>query len=119
MQPEQFEIVMGFTTLLSNKLEQAGFDAGLRDPELLSESFIGGMGATNILDQQELVLEDLGDEAAGLSIVADMAGVPMQVDVAVFRKDQLGAFVMMMYMEDQEVSIAIEEVARKLANKIE
>ncbi len=119
IQPTEFEIVMGFTTLLNNKLEQAGFDAALRDPELLSESFVGGMGGTDVLEQEELVLEDIGNEASGLSFVVDMTGVSMRMDLAVFRKDKVGAFLIIMYMDGEEASVSIADLARTLANKVE
>ena len=51
---DPLEIIMGFTILLPTQLEQVGFDIDLHQPDILMESFIGGMGATNILEQKEL-----------------------------------------------------------------
>ena len=120
LEAEHFELVIGFTTLISTGLEQAGFDAALRQPDFLLESLIEGMGATDILEQKELSdLDDIGDAAGGLTVVANMEGIPMRTDFVVFRRDIVGAFVLVMYMDGDIPVVTIDDVAGKLDDRIE
>jgi len=116
---DPLEIIMGFTTLLPTQLDQVGFDVGLNQPEFMMDSFVGGMGATDILEQKELThLNDIGDASAGLTVVADMEGIPMRMDMAVFRRDIVGAFVLVMYLDGDVPILTVEEVTNKLDDRI-
>jgi len=119
LEAEHFELVMGFTALVPTKLEQAGFDVVLRQPEFLLESLTEGMGATDILEQKELSdLDDIGDAAGGLTVVVDMEGIPMRMDLVVFRRDIVGAFVLVMYMDGDIPVVTIDDVAGKFDDRI-
>ena len=116
---DPLEIIIGFTTILPTQLDQVGFDVGLAQPEFLMESLVGGMGATDILDQKELVhLNDIGDASAGLTVVADMDGIHMRMDMAVFRRDTVGVVIFVMYIDGDVPVLTIEEVATKLDDRI-
>jgi hypothetical protein len=119
LQPKTFEIVLGFTSLLPTKLEQVGFDAGLRDPEFLSKSVIGGMAGAEIVEQEDLALDDIGDKSAGLTIVSNMEGIAMRMNIVIFRKSTVGAFVTTMHIDKAETTVSVEDLARALADKIE
>lgn len=115
MASEPLEFVMGFTTLLPTQLERTGFDVVVNQPDLLLSSFISGMGATEVLEQDELPgLDDIGDASAGLTVVADMQGIPMRIDAAVFRRDVAGAFVFVMYLDGGTPLVPVGDAARKL-----
>jgi hypothetical protein len=119
LEPKRFQILMGFTSLLATKLEQSGFDMSLREPETLSDSLIKGMGATTILEQKPLTdVDDIGDASAGITIVADMQGIPMRIDVVVFRQATIGSFIMLMYPDKDVPAISAGDAARKLAAKL-
>lgn len=119
MGTEPFELVMGFTTLLPTRLDQAGFDVGLGQPGFLMESFVEGMGATDILEQKELAhLNDIGDASAGLTVLADMEGIPMRMDMAVFRRDIVGAFVLVMHIDGDVPVLTVDEATRILDDRI-
>ena len=116
---DPLEIVMGFTILLPTQLDQVGFDIDLHQPEFLMESFVGGMGATNIIEQKELThLNDIGNASAGLTVVADMDGIQMRIDMAVFRRDAAGAVILLMYIDGDVPVLTIEEATTKLDNRI-
>jgi hypothetical protein len=116
---ERFEVVMGFTTLILTRLEQAGFDVSLRQPDSLMESFIEGMGATEVLEREELAhLNDIGDASTGLTLVAEIADIPMRMDVTIFRRDIVGAFVLVMYLEGDDPIVTLDEIANKLDDRI-
>jgi len=93
MQVEPLELVMGFTTLIADRIDQLGFDVALNQPEFLMEALIGGMDPIEILDQRELPgLAVYGDASAGLTLAADMGGIVMRMDLAVLRRDVVGAW---------------------------
>ena len=116
---DPLEIVMGFTILLPTQLDQVGFDIDLHQPEFLIESFVGEMGATNILEQKELThLNDIGNASAGQTVVADMDGIQMRIDMAVFRRDTAGAIIIVMYVDGTVPVLTIEEATTKLDNRI-
>lgn len=119
LETTNFEIVMGFTTLLLNALEQAGFDFVLNYPEILLESMATGMGATGISKREELVgLDDIGDNSVGLRMVVDMEGIPMRMDMVAFRRDVAGAVVLVFYVEGSLPVTSVGDVARKLDARI-
>jgi len=119
MGTEPFELVVGFTTLLPTHLEQAGFDVALDQPEFMMESFISGLGATDILEQKELAdLNDIGDASAGMTVLADMQGIPMRMDMAIFRRDSVGAFVLVMYLDSDVPALTVDEASNLLDDRI-
>ena len=118
MEYERFEFSMGFTTLLPTRVDQAAFDAELAEPDYLIEAFVVGLGATGVTEQSEIPGLDIGDAAAGITVVAGLEGVPMRMDMLVFRDGTVGAFVVAMYLEGDTPLISIEEIARRLEARI-
>ncbi len=117
---QQLEFVMGFTALVPSEAEQAGFDIILNQPDILLALFISGMGTVDILEQEELTgLDDIGDSAAGVTVVANMQGIPMRIDLVVFRRDIVGAFAFVMYLEGSDPEVLIGDVGRKLDARIQ
>jgi hypothetical protein len=121
LEAERFEFVMGFTTLIRNRIEQAGFDLPLSRPDLLTEVFVGEFGATDIIivEAEELQdLDDIGDASAGIAMLIDMEGIPTRMDVALFRRGIVGAFVYHMYIEGEVPVVEVDDVARRLDARI-
>ena len=119
LEAEHFELVMGFTTLVPTKLEQAGFDVALRQPDFLLDSVIGGMGTTDILEQNDLPdFDDICDASAGVTVAVDMEGIPMRMDIVAFRRDVVGAFVFVMYIDGDVPIVPIGDVTRKFDERI-
>jgi len=119
LEPKNFEFILGFTTLLPSRIDQAGFDLALRNPEFLAESLLQGMGGTEILEQNTLPhLNNIGDASAGLTVVANIEGIPMRMDVVVFRRDTVGAFIFVMYLNGDVPMVSIDEAANKLDARI-
>ncbi len=118
MGAEPFEMIMGFTTLLPTDLEQSGFDLALGQPEFLMDSFVGGMGATDVQGQRELThLSGIGDASVGFTMVADMGGIPMRMDMVVFRRDVAGAFIFVFYIDGTVPAPTIDEVSNKMDDR--
>ena len=119
LEAESFEFVMGFTTLLPTRLEQVGFDVGLSQPDFVMDSFIEGMGVTEVLEKDELPdLKDIGDASTGLTVAVDMDGIPLRMDVVVFRTELVGAFVVAMYLDGEEPVVTVDVLAEKLDARI-
>ena len=119
LEPSTFQLIMGFTLLVPDTIQQAGFDLALRNPEFLLNQFIGGMGATDVVEQQALPdLDDIGDASTGLAVVADLEGISMRIDMVVFRTGPVGAMVMLMYPDGIDPDFSIGEAARRLQEKL-
>ena len=116
---QPFEFVLGFTILLPSKLQQAGFDAGLQQSEFMMESLVSGMGATEILEKKELAgLADIADASAGFTILTNIKGLNMRVDMAIFRREAAGAYICVLYMDGETPALSVDEAARSLDAKV-
>ncbi len=120
LEPTNFEMIMGFTTLVQSPLDKAGFDLVLNQPDVLIKSFLGGMGDTGTSEPQELpeFTDTIGDSSAGMTVVTDIEGMGMRLDVVVFRHDSIGTFVITMYLDGQEPPVSLMDAATKFDEKI-
>jgi hypothetical protein len=119
LEASKFQFIMGFTTLLSAELEQGGFDLFLTHPEVMIGLVATNMGATGISEEEELAgLDDIGDASAGLTMVVDLEGIPMRMDMAVFRRNIVGAIAVVIYAEGGVPVVPVGDVARKLDARI-
>ncbi len=118
MGSDPFEMIMGFTTLLPTDHDQAGFDVALGQPEFLMDTFILGMGATEVQGQKELThLDNIGDASVGFTMIADLGGIPMRMDMVVLRRDVAGAFLFVFYIDGTVPVITIDEVSGKMDDR--
>lgn len=101
MEPKNFEMLLGMTTALKSQQEQNDFEAILASPESLQRVMTEGMGATQILQQTPLRLENVGQAVAGVNLKLNLEGVPANLDIVAFRRDTIGAFVFLLYLEGQ------------------
>ena len=119
MQVEPLGLIMGFTTQITSPVDQLGFDIALTQPEFLMEALIGGMEPLDIHDQRELPgLAVYGDASAGLTLATDIGGIVMRMDLAVLRRDVVGAFLFSMYIDGDIPAITIDEIASKMDERI-
>ena len=120
VEPVNFEIIMGFTMRVETVLDTAAFDLGLKNPEMLFEALLGGMGDISASEPEELPdLNDIGDVSTGIAFVADMEGIGMRIDMVIFRRDTVGSFIVVMYLDGEEPAVPIKDVAVKFDEKIE
>ena len=119
MQVEPLGFIMGFTTLITSTVDQLSFDIALTQPEFLMEALISGMEPLDIQDQRELPgLAVYGDASAGLTLATDIGGIVMRMDLAVLRRDIVGAFLISMYIDRDTPTITIDEIASKMDGRI-
>ncbi len=119
MDPNNFELVMGITTQIQSPAEQQDFDRTLNQPAVLQAMLTEGLGQTEIKGQQPLTnLNNIGNSAGGVSLDVDLEGVPARLDIIAFRRDVVGAFVFVMYLNEETPVMPAAEVARKLDERV-
>lgn len=117
MEPNNFEMLLGITTPLQSPQKQREFEAILASPGSLQRLVTEGMGTTQILQQTPLRLENIGEAVAGVNLKLNMEGVPANLDIVAFRRDTIGAFVFLLYLEGQTPKMPIANLARTLDNR--
>jgi hypothetical protein len=119
LEPENLEIVFGFTTLIPTRLEQARFDRELRSPDRLLAPMIAGMNDVEVLEQRVLPeLSDIGDGAVGATVAFKSEGIAWRLDIVVFRRAGVGAFVAAMYLDEDTPAVGVSEVADNLDSRL-
>jgi hypothetical protein len=111
---QQFQLIMGITTRLETPQQQAQFDELLRDPEKLKALLAENLQATNAPPQALNNINNIGDAAAGVSLQVDLDNLLARLEILVLRKNQMGAFVFVLYREGQRPLYPIAEVGRQL-----
>lgn len=126
--PQDFQIVLGFTSQLSEPSAQASFDANmqqLQKPEV-QQQMLGQLqerlkraGEIKITDYRTLPgLNDVANASTGITLGLETKGQPLRLDFAAFRRNSVGAFTAVMYPNGGQPKVAVGEVARKLDSRI-
>ncbi|MEG3849967.1 hypothetical protein QT971_21780 [Microcoleus sp. herbarium19] len=119
---QQFQIVTGFTTQLPNKIDRAKFDAEISE-DTFAQQFSKGLNSSNqeaqFANVTALTLEDkIGEVSGGWRTQGKIKGVPLNVEVALFRRGKIGSFVSIIYLDGSKPAITISEAARQLDKHI-
>jgi hypothetical protein len=114
-----FHVIIGMNFLLTDAFNELGFGATLEDPETLME-FAGAMGGENIREEKVLdTLEDLGEKRSAMTMLADVEGVPMRVNAAMFQRGVIGGIILSMTVEGQEAQISFEKLTRLFDERVQ
>ena len=117
---QNFQMVFGFNFLLTSRLDRASFDIGVSQPDITLPAFVEGMGTQNVRDEKLLAgLDGIGEQQIGMTMVATLEGIPLQVDVLMFRRDVIGEMVMSMYLEGKSPNITINDLGSKLDGNVQ
>ncbi|MEQ9620545.1 hypothetical protein [Coleofasciculus chthonoplastes] len=126
--PESFQIVLGFTSPLSSEQDWVNFDTTvqqLQQPEIQQllvsqlKQRLQGMGEINVLEYKPLPeLNNFADTSTGFTLGIDMEGTPLQLDMATFRRGGMVAFTGVMYVNGQMPLIQVGDVAQKLDSRL-
>ena len=115
---QNIQMIFGFNFLLTDKLDRVSFDAGVSQPEVIIPAFVSGMGTENVHDEKVLEgIDDIGGQQIGMTMIAELEGLSMQVDVLMFRRDIIGEMVMSMTMEGKKPNITIHDLGLRLDQK--
>ncbi|HEY9295739.1 MAG TPA: hypothetical protein VIQ31_05090 [Phormidium sp.] len=126
--PDTLQIVVGFTGLIPNQPDQANFDSMLKQmqqPEnqqrminQIRESIKASQGI-KIVDYAIVpTVNNIGETASGMTVGIDMQGQILQIDLAAFRRSNVGAFTAIMYRKGDRPSVNLDAVARQLDTRI-
>lgn len=118
MEPNNFELLLGLTTPLQNQQAENDFEQILAEPEVLRKLVTDGMGETAILEQNEIEeLDNIGESVAGVTLKLNLEGVPANLEIVAFRREAIGAFVFLLYLDGQTPRMPIVNLARTLDDR--
>ncbi|HEY9873336.1 MAG TPA: hypothetical protein V6D12_07855 [Candidatus Obscuribacterales bacterium] len=126
--PETFQVVIGFTGDLAKQQDQASFDASLQQLQkpAVQEQMISllrkqlkSFGGVEVQKYNTLSdLNKLANASTGFTLNLAVLGQPARMDLAIFRRNTVGAFTAVMNLNDQSSTLTVGDVARKLDSKI-
>jgi hypothetical protein len=126
--PENFQLVLGFTNKLPNQSEQTSFDDNLQklqQPEVQQmmrtqvREQLKAYGDVKVTDYKALPgLNDVANASTGMTLELELQGQPLRIDFAAFRRNAVGAFTGVIYANGTQPAIAVGDVARKLDGRI-
>lgn len=137
MKPEKFfafinqetlQMVVGFTGLIPNQSDRANFDSTLKQmqqPEYQQQMM--NQIRQSIQSNQGIKIVDYGmipsanniaETSSGMTVGIDMEGQVLQLDLAAFRRSNVGAFTAIMYRKGAQPTINLDAVARQLDTRI-
>lgn len=126
--PQNFQIVLGFTGKLPTQPEQASFDASLQQIQQpdVQQRMVGQLqnqlksfGEVKVTEYKALPgLNNLANASTGMTMGLEMQGQPLQMDLAAFRRNGVGAFTAVMYAKGEKPALAVGDVAQKLDGRI-
>ncbi len=128
--PESFQIILGTTSNLTKPQEQAAFDATLQQlqkPEVQQKMIEQLQQQLKVFKEVALEvtgykalpeLNKLTNSSTGFAVDMNVQGQPVRMDLAVFRRNQVGAMTAVMYLKDQPPTVSVGDVAHKLDSRI-
>jgi hypothetical protein len=127
--PQNFQIVLGFTGKLPNHAEQASFDASMekaKQPDVqqktlsLLQEQLKTFGEVKVTEYRLIPeLNNLANASTGMTLALEMKGQPLRFDVAAFRRNTMGALTGVIYANGEKPAIGVGDLARKLDQRIE
>ncbi|WP_449416830.1 hypothetical protein [Phormidium nigroviride] len=118
---QQFQLIVGFTMPMLSRIEQASFDSSIRQQDFAQE-FLKGLNEGSQGEFSNITSspmgENIGDASAKWVTKGQLNGIPMRLEMAVFRRGNLGAMLMILYLDGESPSIAIADAARRLDSRI-
>lgn len=127
--PDTAQLVVGFTGMLPNQPEQANFDAVIKqfqEPEFQQQvmsQIRESLKPSEGIEIRELaalptVNNSVAEASTGMTVGILMQGQPLRMDLAAFRRSNVGAFTAIMYRNGEKPTVQLGDVARKLDNRI-
>lgn len=117
--PELFEVVIGFTMPPEGKLQEIGADMLMENPQTLFDQVLGSIeGLEAAKAEEQPMLELIGDKAKAFKVKATMNGISLGVDLLLFTRGPVVAFLMTMYPEGQKFLVDLGEAGKKFDQRI-
>ena len=117
----ELQLLIGFTLQLSDPTLQAAFDQGIGEG-IFAKAFTQGLNDDKELQftpPATLTLQDKkGEVSAGWRSQGKVENIPMNVDLALFRRGQIGVIMATIYLDGTKPSITISEAGRKFDSRM-
>ena len=117
----ELQLLIGFTFQLSDPTLQAAFDQGIGEG-VFAKAFTQGLNDDKELQfspPATLTLQDkIGEVSAGWRSQGKVENIPMNVDLALFRRGQIGVVMATIYLDGTKPTITISEAAHKLDTRM-
>ena len=119
---QQFQVVTGFTAQLPNQIDRAKFDTEIGEGTF-AQQFSQGLNSHSkefqFANLTALTLKDkIGEVSSGWKTQGKVQGVPINVELALFRRGKIGSFVAIMYLDGSKPPVTISEAAGQLDKRI-
>jgi hypothetical protein len=117
----ELQLLIGFTFQLSDPTLQAAFDQGIGEG-IFAKAFTQGLNDDKELQftpPATLTLQDkIGEVSAGWRSQGKVENIPMNVDLALFRRGQIGVVMATIYLDGTKPTITISEAGRKFDSRM-
>jgi hypothetical protein len=117
----EVQLLIGFTVQVSDPTLQAAFDRAIGEG-ILAKAFSQGLNSNNELQftpPATLTLPDkIGEVSAGWRSQGKVENIPMNVDLALFRRGQIGVVMATIYLDGTKPTITISEAGRKFDSRM-
>ena len=117
----ELQLLIGFTFQLSDPTLQAAFDQGIGEG-IFAKAFTQGLNDDKELQftpPATLTLQDkMGEVSAGWRSQGKVENIPMNVDLALFRRGQIGVVMATIYLDGTKPTITISEAGRKFDSRM-
>jgi hypothetical protein len=117
----ELQLLIGFTVQLSDPTLQAAFDQGIGEG-IFAKAFTQGLNDDKELQftpPATLTLQDkIGEVSAGWRSQGKVENIPMNVDLALFRRGQIGVVMATIYLDGTKPTITISEAGRKFDSRM-
>jgi hypothetical protein len=123
----QLQFIMGATYLIPDRIGETNVDFNSNAETLmrsLSDTLADTFQKSHGLEfgrhpiQQLINLDGIGNFAAGATIVLDVMGVPLRMDIVSFYRGKVFVFVAVGYIDGSNSAVPIRDLARKLDSRI-
>jgi len=117
----ELQLLIGFTVQLSDPTLQAMFDRASGEG-IFAKAFSQGLNDNKELQftpPATLTLQDkIGEVSAGWRSQGKVENIPMNVDLALFRRGQIGVVMATIYLDGTKPTITISEAGRKFDSRM-
>ena len=117
----ELQLLIGFTVQLSDPTLQAAFDQAMGEG-IFAKAFSQGLNDDKefqFTPPATLTLQDkIGEVSAGWRSQGKVENIPMNVDLAMFRRGQIGVVMASIYLDGAKPTITISEAGRKFDSRI-
>jgi hypothetical protein len=117
----ELQLLIGFTVQLSDPTLQAAFDQAIGEG-VFAKAFSQGLNDDKKLQftpPATLTLQDkIGEVSAGWRTQGKVENIPMNVDLALFRRGQIGVVMATIYLDGTKPTITISEAGRKFDSRM-